>query len=394
MTGWYAQSRAQRTLTEWELLAISGPYNIADGHARGWLTTAHRELIKRFPAIYEGTVYTDQALVERQFASAFFRLTGQSGAAMGSMPPPIFDYSSSVCIDIAAALLLNLRKTNVGVVTPTFDNVTALLKRRQLNLVPIPEHEIFDVTLNEVDLKRIDSLFVVTPNNPTGRELNKEQLNRLAAICADRGIVLLLDVSFRLFSDMNTWDMYSVLNDHASLEWITIEDTGKVWGLQELKVGFSLCSHSLRAELEGIHNELRLNVSPFTLKLLETLIREDLNRAPHGHLSQLSSVIAGNRQRLASEIRNLPYLEVASVGQKSSVEWLRITHDDCNAAEICETLLKAGVVVLPGGPFFWNNPDDGRQYLRIALLRDSRYFSSAISLFTIEWRNVFEKNRG
>lgn len=386
MTSWSEMARMQRTLTEWELLAISGPYNIADGHARGWLTAAHHELVRKLPAVYESTVYTDQALAERQFASAFFRLAGQSMALNST--PPIFGYSSSVCIDMAAALLYSLGKTNVGVVTPTFDNITALLRRRQLNLIPIPEGEVFDSGLAGFDWELVDALFVVTPNNPTGRELSKDQLDQLAALCENNDVCLLLDVSFRLFSDMCTWDMYSILYEHESLEWISIEDTGKVWGLSELKIGFSMCSPNVRKKLEAVHNELRLNVSPFTLKLLETLITKDLHNAP-GHFSELSTVIAQNRRRLASIVNDLPFVQVASTAPKSSVEWLLITRPDCNSDDLCEILLKAGVVILPGGPFFWDNPVNGRHYMRAALMRDSRYFSSAIALFALEWQHIF-----
>jgi aspartate/methionine/tyrosine aminotransferase len=387
VTSWHAQSRAWRTLTEWEILAISGPYNIADGHARGWLTSAHHDLMRNLRKIYESSVYTDQALIESQFANTFFRLTGQS-EALNLEVSPIFGYSSSVCIDMAGALLFSLGKTNIGVVIPTFDNITALLQRRGLHLVPVPEDQIFNVTSDRLVVKGVDALFLVTPNNPTGRELSKEQLNQIATICESKGIPLLLDVSFRVFSDVAPWDLYSILHDHTSLEWITIEDTGKVWGLSELKAGFSLCSSSIRAELETLHNELRLNVSPFTLKLLETLMRQDLDGGP-GHLSQLFSVIEQNKRRLVQTVKSLPYLEVVSNAKRSSVEWLRITCDDYDTNEICEALLKAGVVVLPGGPFFWNSPEEGRKYLRIALLRDVRYFARAIDLFAREWRHIF-----
>lgn len=368
--------RSWRTLTEWELLAISGPYNLADGHARGWITSVHHDIAERLTSIYESSIYRDQGEAEREFTEIFFKLAAQPAALESG--PAIFGYSSSVCLDLIGELLVSLDKRRVGMVTPTFDNIVALLQRRGLELFPLEEEEVF-TQARELNGANVDALFLVCPNNPTGRELSRDQLDSIAAQCEYARIPLILDVSFRFFSSMNEWDLYATLRSRPSLDWITIEDTGKVWGISELKVGFSLSSPSLYNALAALHNELRLNVSPFILHFLQALMQPNA-LSDYGHIGQLFAAISQNRYLLTKMIDRTPGIAKAGFSSRSSVEWLRLPTAGHSASSICEALLESGVVVLPGGPFFWDDPARGERFLRIALLRDVRYFAKAVRI--------------
>lgn len=208
-----------------------------------------------------------------------------------------------------------------------------------------------------------------------------------ASKCAEANIPLILDVSFRFFGHMNDWDMYSILQSHPLLDWVAIEDTGKVWGLSELKVGFMICNSGLRRQLNALNNELRLNVSPFTLNILRSLMLNDGVAGP-GHIAELFTAINENRRMLSRIVEDLPCLSIRNTNEKSSVAWMELLCEDCHAEDFCEDLFKAGVVVLPGGPFFWNDPGEGRCFFRIALLRDIRYFQEAMRVFSKTYHQI------
>ena len=44
---------------------------------------------------------------------------------------------------------------------------------------------------------------------------------------------------------------------------------------------------------------------------------------------------------------------------------------------LCRWLSGRGISLCPGGPFFWFDPDMGRGFVRIALMREEAYFADA-----------------
>jgi aspartate/methionine/tyrosine aminotransferase len=352
-----------RNLTEWELYALDGAYNIADGHARGWITRAHHDLANRINQLYSLSIYASQSHVEEEFAKAYFELCGQKEALIEG-EPPILHYSSSIAIDLAGRVLTVVGAHRVALVTPTFDNIPALLRSRGLELVPIDEQALVTPASAYERLEGADALFLVVPNNPTGTELSSQDLHELA--------------SFRFFGRMSGWDLYAVLRSHAGLDWIVIEDTGKAWGIAELKIGMMVSSLSLTKLVQKVSNDLRLNVSPFTLRALTTLMAPSTQER-QSHISDLVHVAEINRRVLRSQMNALG-LKPISPASLSSVEWLKFEDPALDSTHVCEGVRQQGVVILPGGPFYWDAPRRGRSYVRIALLRDPRYFARAVGV--------------
>jgi aspartate/methionine/tyrosine aminotransferase len=370
-------SSSGRSLTSWEWLALGDAFNLADGHSRGWLTGAHRQLAMEIGSIYQHAVYSDQTKSQQDFTEAFFRVAGQRTAL--TLAAPIFHYSSSMSIDSVAQALIQQGRKTVSLISPTFDNLSALMQRK-LSLLPVDEGAIWDRSRRESALSQTDAVFVVMPNNPTGLTPSRDQFESLVADCDALGIALIIDASFRFFGSAFDWDIYEPLSSAPSLSWFVVEDTGKTWGLAEMKVGFVVADATSARLLADITNDALLNVSPFVLQILTRMM--GISKHGRTHISEVREVVATNRAHLRQTLYCKHPLAPAAPESLGSVEWIRLSKG-IDSEKLCEFLRQKGVVVLPGGPFYWNNQEEGRSFLRVALLRDPRYFNRALSVVDI-----------
>ena len=189
-------STGRRSLTFWEWQALSSEANLSDGHARGWISAAHRELVARMPSIYEFSVYSSQDSAQTSFLDSFYKSTGQFEAF--SVEKTFFYYSASVAIDAVFSSLVRSGTSVLGMITPTFDNLSALARGRGLSLIPLEERFLWDLDhlSSHID-DSFQALMIVMPNNPTGQEVSEEHLRSMAAECTKRRITLVVDASFR-----------------------------------------------------------------------------------------------------------------------------------------------------------------------------------------------------
>lgn len=367
-------STGRHSLTYREWQALSSEANLSDGHARGWISAAHRKLVVRMPSIYEFSVYSSQDSVEISFLDSFYKSTGQFGAF--SIERTFFYYSASVAIDAVFSSLARSGTNALGMITPTFDNLSALARGRNLSLIPLEERLLWDF---EYLSSRIDNnfqaLMIIMPNNPTGQEVLEEHFRSMAAECMKRRIALVVDASFRFFS-RSSWDIYAVLLEFDALTWYVIEDTGKAVGLSELKVGFVNCDQSSANGLAAVTDDILLNVSPFVLGCLTVMLGDSVDGSTH--LDELREVISVNRGLLRKTLHRFPQLSLPNEASTSSVEWIRVDSGPSGEA-LCYELVRDGVHVLPGGEFFWERQARGDRFLRLALARDPRYFAECVA---------------
>ncbi len=347
-----------RNLTQLEIQALLDGVNVSDGHPRMPLTESQRAIVDALAALFVETEKARFAEVELTAQEAFLHGLGQLEAPTGT-GRLLSCYSSSVAMDIVARTLAG-RTRRVALVHPTFDNIPDLLRARGLDLVPLSEEEL---ATGHVDLPDdVGAVFVTTPNNPTGWVLEETALRSLAEQCAATGRVLAIDSCFRGQEPRAQYDMYAVL-DASGAEWVVIEDTGKLWPVQELKVGLLAWGHRTRLPLEDAFSDVLLSVSPFVL-LLVTHLARDANSSGYAQLHQL---VAENRAALA---RHLEGTGLALTDPDARISVARLTLPGPGLSQrYYEAILRKGVHTLPCDPFHWARREEGTRYLRISLAR-------------------------
>ncbi|MBT2365577.1 aminotransferase class I/II-fold pyridoxal phosphate-dependent enzyme [Streptomyces sp. ISL-10] len=354
-----APESVHRNLTSMETRALLGGLNVSDGHPRMPLTDTQRAIVDSLPDLFDEAEKRQFEEVEAEAQRTFLHGIGQHRAPIGT-GRLVSCYSSSVAMDIAARALA--RRTDwVALVHPTFDNIPDLLKGRGLTLFPVPEAVLEE---GEPELPDdVGAVFVTTPNNPTGWVMPEGALRRLAAYCARTGRVLAMDTCFRAQDKRAQYDTYRLLQE-SGVEWVVIEDTGKLWPTLELKAGFLAWGENTDLPLLEYFNDVLLSASPLVLLMINHFARD----AADGGYDALHTLIRTNRQVLARHLADSP-LRLTDPDARLSVARVTLPQDGPDADALYEILARQRTHVLPCGPFHWARPADGRHQIRIALAR-------------------------
>jgi aspartate/methionine/tyrosine aminotransferase len=346
------------TLTQYERQALRMPHNLADGHARHTLHSSTKDALIELT----GSIIRSKAprVLDQE---AWFVAKLRSVTDVISPAQYFVSYSASVAIDLVAKFL---RQTcNIThLLMPTFDNLAALLRLNQVQTLALPESALVDANWPS-NIRRGDALFLVLPNNPTGFSIEQSQLVGLLNRASEEGLILVLDMSFRLFQPHLCFDIVCHA-ERVGATTIVIDDTGKILPLNDSKLGVVSCTSDIAPQIRRLHRDLLLNLSTLELSLLAYLLSEKrINE-----LGRARSLALQNQQLLAQTLGAYviepPYL--------TSVAWLNLGQHAPAVHRACET---AGLEVLPGRPFFWyGNDERADQYLRVALMRDAEYFAN------------------
>jgi aspartate/methionine/tyrosine aminotransferase len=268
------------------------------------------------------------------------------------------------------ANFLRLKKLNTYLIEPTFDNIPDILKRHKIDLFPLSEKQFKNISA--LKNTKIDTIFLTLPNNPTGQILNEEEFNALAKFCSDNSIILIIDACFRLFDERMLYDWYAVFSQYK-MNFIIIEDTGKIWPTQDLKVSFIISDKDTIKSLARISSDFLLNISPFILKL----VIEVAKSSKQNKFKDFRDLLKTNRKYLIEIASKSNFFEIVNPDSRVSVILLKINFD-INANDLVDYLFEKGIGLLPGTPFFWDNTKQGENFIRIALARNVEYFKSGI----------------
>lgn len=365
-----ARPRAEPSLTHDEIPLLPQPFNLTDGHVHRRWSPAEAAVIARSAEIFASVNREQQPELEAKYIECCLRFHRQTHdpVRQGHM----ICLTASEALEIVANHL-RLGGYSLALVEPCFDNLANIFSRHDVPLAPLPDHLLEEPGLARyLSVSDASAICLVSPNNPTGRTLTRECFELLLDHCRRRGVLLVLDASFRAYTPPEqAYDQYAMLID-SGIDYVVIEDTGKTWPTLELKAAIMSCSRSLLSDLFDIYTDFLLHVSPFTLRLLTEMV--ELSIADGG--AYLRAVVDTNRGILERALRGGG---LALVGSPSlSVAWAEVAGLTGDA--FASRLADAHVHVLAGGRFYWSDPARGRSMVRIALTRDADAFAQAAEI--------------
>lgn len=364
----------RRSLTHYEIEGLNGHLSLADGHASHDPQTALAALISAQGTLwYEGLSLRPSEITSR-LIHVWAKLAGEPGAPCTSC---CISPTASNNIGIAAAAL-KARNKRTWLITPTFDNISLLARRHSVDLHPVQETRLH---LDPVGFIRTlgaeDALFLVDPNNPTGTSLESETLDSILTECAQRGVAIVIDRTFRVYGAKAEKDLIGRLT-RAGVSFVLIEDTGKTWPTQDRKVSQMFYSNDWLDSLKIIYEEIYLCPSGadvfFFAKLFELEralgFPESLHKLVRGRRDRLREVLGGTRLRIApeSETSQLP------------VEWIDISATGMADSDLIRRVASgAGVHLLPGRQFYWDRHSDApTDRIRASLLKPQKVFDESM----------------
>ncbi|MEV6608723.1 aminotransferase class I/II-fold pyridoxal phosphate-dependent enzyme [Kutzneria sp. NPDC051319] len=370
-------------LTQHEIQALKTRFNLADAHTHQHQSGSQEDIVARLPKLWYESEDNQQSFMEQKFIDAFFRLHKQPTAAR--LGKTMLSYAASVST-MVAAMFLRRRGMSVSLIEPCFDNLVDLLKNMDVPLAAVDESVFAELDGIYDGLRRTvttDALFIVDPNNPTGFSLLKDGssgFEQVVRYCVDHNKTLLIDQCFASFAladkNVDRFDVYRLLEE-SGVTYLIIEDTGKTWPIQDAKCAMLTTSDDIYPDVYNLHTSVLLNVSPFVLNFVSHYIEDSIDDS----LASVGDVIARNREVVRTGLAGtvLEYIEpVVNV----SVAWFHITDPNLTATRLQQILQEAEVYVLPGTYFYWNRPERGERYVRLALARDPGLFAQAIRVMS------------
>ncbi|QEG79287.1 aminotransferase class I/II-fold pyridoxal phosphate-dependent enzyme (plasmid) [Bartonella kosoyi] len=365
---------SKTTLTDYEQVGFSIELNLADGHAYQECTDCQQKIVKRMSEIWHATEQQSILDTEESFIHCYGNLISSSG--LSEVADSMILPTASNSIDLVASYLSH-RNMKALLTYPTFDNLALLLHRRGVPIFPVTESELIDPIYLRKNLSKVDALFLVNPNNPTGTNLKEYEFIHIVEECKRANKIIIIDASFRLYYPQ-TWDSYKILNKTNS-SYIIFEDTGKVFPTQDMKASLLSCSADHMFMLRELYNEIYLCVSKFTLGVLSEFFAEAFTGV--SPLVNFHEIVALRRKFLRNKI-NEKHIDNNAKSSLIGVEWMRIPQFSLNDLDFVRKVQTLGVAVLPGRNFFWANvgsPETTNNF-RISLMKPLGVFQQGVGI--------------
>jgi aspartate/methionine/tyrosine aminotransferase len=345
-------------------------FNLTDAHPRYQPVASQSAILDNLGQHYWDAVKVPYQELTDNFERAFYFLANQP-TALTLDRKCMLCYSASLCIQIIASYIRG-QSLRVALLEPIFDNVSGTLKAEEIDLVPLPEEQLRTID-GYLEKNSVQVVWVTLPNNPTGLLLSENEFRQLVYSCQKYRVMLVIDFCFRFFAASMTWDQYMVLEE-SGVTYAVIEDTGKTWPTQDLKIGMLQSSSDIYGSLYRYYDNHILNVSPFILRLLTRLIEDTRTR---GLDNTIRKIIRTNREIVVDAVKDT-ILQCQLPQAPVSVAWLKIVDDTIEASKPWAMCKQAAVYLLPGSQFFWHNPALGDRFVRISLVRDVEVMRGAM----------------
>ena len=364
-------------LTDYELLGIKGHYNLSDGHAYHDINETFPGFPNQLSEVWRDSELTKVNIAEQRFKNAFAKLINSETLELSHCYK--ISPTASNSIDLVAAYLA-IEAPRVLLIEPTFDNLALLLRRRGCLLQPLDE-TLFRNALNTQGLASLfdelhfDTVFLVTPNNPTGMTIEPEHLTLIVDYCAQRKKTLVLDTTFRMYA-LHQHDERAYLV-HSSCRYFIIEDTGKTWPTHDLKASLISYSEGCARLFETIYDEVYLCHSRFALLLFESLFEHTR------HTGIATSIHAPVNNRHTYLIDKLSSSIVQPKTERTHatlpLEWFELkTNNQVSDIDVVNHLANKGVHVLPGRFFYWSKKRPPHTAFRVSLSRQYSIFHTSV----------------
>lgn len=260
--------------------------------------------------------------------------------------------------DVLYRLMLTLRPKKVWMPVPTFGEYAqaAQLAGAQVVTVPLrPEDnftaraDIWDALTSDIDL-----VVLCTPNNPTGRTMDKGLVKKGLERCREIGAWMLADVCFQDFLDEpEQAEFGDLLSDYPL---ILLKSLTKMYAMPGLRVGYCMCADT------GLMGRLYDAGAPWSVSVVAqacgiAAARDD------GHAARTRAYIAQQRARLVDELRALGFVVI-----EGQANYILFRNDHIPA--LVQRLRARGILVRDCGNF---TGLDAR-WIRIAVRTEAENF--------------------
>ena len=193
----------------------------------------------------------------------------------------------------------------VGVVRPTFEEYPNRMMPEQIVAYETAAPN-FSYTADDLmayfEDKKIWSIVLINPDNPTGNYIPYADCLRLAEWCQQRNIIFILDESFIDFSTEHpTFIKNEILEQYSNL--VVIKSISKSYGVPGLRLGILATSNAM------LMANLRRSVSIWNINSFAEFFLQILGKYERSY-AQAMDDFRIERERFVAELQTIDYLRV------------------------------------------------------------------------------------
>lgn len=180
-----------------------------------------------------------------------------------------------ILVGNGAAELINtigsVARGKIGLNLPTFNEYRRCFSNCDFEIIDNSKSEYdFDICKIKKVCDKVNILCIVTPDNPSGKMMLKEQMFEVMEYCKIKDIMLIVDESFADFADPDL--KYTLINDEILKDFpnlIVIKSISKSYGVPGLRLGILACGNQLL--LKKIRSAMPIwNINSFGEYFLQT----------------------------------------------------------------------------------------------------------------------------
>jgi aspartate/methionine/tyrosine aminotransferase len=267
----------------------------------------------------------------------------------------------------------------VAVPRPSYPLFEYLARLEGASVVPYPlrydgEWHVARGDLEAVLTDRTRAVVVVSPNNPTGSYLKRDEAAALLSLCAERGLALVADEVFADFALREDGRRVPSLAGRDEALTFALGGLSKSCGLPQLKLAWIAASGPAAARDGALD---RLEVVADTYLSVGTPVQEaapELLRALPALQAPLRERVLANLDVLRDQAARVPVVSLLEPEGGWSAVLRAPAH--LGEEEWCSRLVEEdGVLVQPG--YFFDFP--GEAYLVVSLLPEPEAFAAGIA---------------
>lgn len=215
------------------------------------------------------------------------------------------------------------------------------------------------------------AIIINTPNNPTGKVFDREELSTIASLCHKWNVIAITDEIYEhiLFNDKKHIAIATL--DGMRDRTITINGLSKTYSVTGWRVGYTIAPPEITQAIRKVHDFLTVGAAaPLQEAGAHAL------RMPRSYYASLQSGYAEKRERLLRVLRAAGFrcfdpdgayyvmTDISGFGYKDDVEFSRFLVKD------------VGVAVVPGSSFY-HDPELGKNQVRFTFCKRDETLSAA-----------------
>ncbi len=250
--------------------------------------------------------------------------------------------------------------------SPVYTPFHNLVKRNDRQLVYnslLNENNRFEIDFEDLEQKLSDGckmMLLCNPHNPGGRVWEKAELQKVAALCARYGVLVISDeIHADLTLPENVHIPFACVSDEAADNCITLSAPSKAFNMAGLGSSyFIIRNESIRRRFKTYLSASELNNG----HVFAFCTTEAAYRYGEGWLSQLLNYLAGNIRLVQDFLtEHLPQVKMM-VPQASFLIWLDFRNLHLEQKELVDIMLKQAHVAMNDGETFGV---EGRGFMRL-----------------------------